>query len=196
MKLALYGYGGHAKEVAAQIDQPIDFFVDDEFVNENTKPISKFNVNEYNIMIAISDCFEREKIVNRLPPETRYFTFIHPSVKIFDKNFQIGKGSFIGANSIITTNVKIGKHAIINRGNQIGHDCIIGDYFSMMPGAILSGNVNVGNRVYMGTNSTIIEKKFISSDVIIGANAVVIDNIDFRGTFVGVPAKKVKDVVN
>ena len=34
MKLALFGYGGHAKEVAAQIGQPLDFFVDDEYSNE------------------------------------------------------------------------------------------------------------------------------------------------------------------
>lgn len=45
-------------------------------------------------------------------------------------NIEISEGSFIGAYSILTTNVKIGKHSILNRGNHIGHDCRIGDYFS------------------------------------------------------------------
>ena len=31
MKLALYGYGGHAREVAAQMGKKVEFYVDDEF---------------------------------------------------------------------------------------------------------------------------------------------------------------------
>lgn len=192
MRLALFGYGGHAKEVAVQIDRPITFFVDDEFVTDNTKPISDFDPNSWVMMVAVSDPVEREKIVKKLPKETKYFQFVHPTALIMNKNIVIGEGSFIGANSIITTNVKIGKHSILNRGNQIGHDCLIGDYLSMMPGSIISGTVNMGDRVYMGTNSTIIENKFVSSDVIIGANGVVVDNINLKGTYVGVPVKKVK----
>jgi hypothetical protein len=30
MELALFGYGGHAREAAAQIDQEVTFFVDDQ----------------------------------------------------------------------------------------------------------------------------------------------------------------------
>lgn len=190
MKLAIFGYGGHAKEVAVQIDQPITFFVDDEYSKDEILPISKFDPERYNIMIAVSDPSERKKIVDKLPRETRYFTFIHPTALIMDKNIEIGKGSFIGAHSILTTNIKIGKHCILNRGNQIGHDTEIGDYFSAMPGAIVSGNVSIGDMVYIGTNSTIIEKKQITSEVIIGANGVVISDISDKGIYVGVPAKK------
>ena len=43
MKLALFGYGGHAREVACQIDQEITFFVDNKYANEIAKPISEFN---------------------------------------------------------------------------------------------------------------------------------------------------------
>ena len=32
MKLALFGYGGHAREVACQIDKEVTFFVDDKYV--------------------------------------------------------------------------------------------------------------------------------------------------------------------
>jgi sugar O-acyltransferase (sialic acid O-acetyltransferase NeuD family) len=193
MRLALFGNGGHAKEVASQIDRPITFFVDDEYVCDGVKPISQFDPTIWFLMVAIADPIEREKIVKRLPENTKYFQFVHPTAILMNKNIVIGEGSFVGAYSIITTNVKIGKHSILNRGNQIGHDCSIGDYLSMMPGSIISGNVNVGDRVYMGTNSTIIENKFISSDVIIGANGVVVKNINTNGTYVGVPVKKINN---
>ena len=192
MELALYGYGGHAMEVAAQIDQPITFFVDDKYLTEETKPISEFDPTEYLIMVAVADSKDRFDMIQRLPKETQFFTFIHPTALILSDNVQVREGSFIGANSILTTNIKIGKHAILNRGNQIGHDSEIGDYFSAMPGAIVSGNVTIGDCVYMGTNSSIKEKLSIHSLSTIGMNSCVVKHIKEPGVYVGVPTKKIK----
>jgi sugar O-acyltransferase (sialic acid O-acetyltransferase NeuD family) len=189
MKLALFGYGGHAREVASQINKEVLFFVDDEYVNEFTKPISEFNPETHTMMVAVADSQERKRIVEKLPKETTYFTFIHPTALIMDNNVEIGNGSFIGAYSIITTNIKIGEHSILNRGNQIGHDTVIGDFFSAMPGAVVSGNVIIGEKVYIGTNSSIKEKIHISSNVTIGSNGTVVKNIITGGVYVGVPVK-------
>jgi len=191
MKLALYGYGGHAREVAAQIGKKVIFFVDDKYATGIAKPISSFDPFEYKMMIAVGNSLDRYNIVQKLPKETEYFTFIHPTAQILD-NIKIGKGSFIGAYSILTTNIKIGKHALLNRGNHIGHDTEIGDYFSAMPGAIVSGNVNIKDYVYLGTNSSIKEKTNICSSVIIGLSSSVIKNIDQSGTYVGCPVKQIK----
>jgi UDP-3-O-[3-hydroxymyristoyl] glucosamine N-acyltransferase len=103
---------------------------------------------------------------------------------------EIGEGSFVGAYSILTTNIKIGKHAILNRGNHIGHDCEIGDYFSAMPGAVVSGNVRIYDLVYMGNNSSIREKLSIHSLSTIGMNSAVVKHIEEPGIYVGVPVKK------
>lgn len=190
MKKALIGYGGHAREVMFQMGENITCFVDDQYVNEYTKPLSEFDAEEYEIIIAIADPKNRFDVANRLPKNTKYFTWIHPTAIISD-DVKIGEGSFIGANSIITTNIKIGKHALLNRGNQIGHDCEIGNYFSMMPGSIVSGNVKIYDCVYMGNNSSIREKISIHSLSTIGMGAAVVSDINEPGTYVGVPAKKI-----
>ena len=192
MKLALFGYGGHAREVACQIGQEVTFFVDDQYSNDIAKPISEFNPEEYMMMVAVADSKARAEVVSKLPKETKYFTFIHPSVHIMDDNIEVGYGSFIGANSILTTNIKLGKHTLLNRGNHIGHDSLIGDYFSMMPCAVIGGNVTIGDNVYLGSCSNIREKINITSDVLIGMNAAVVKDITKNGTYVGVPAKKIK----
>ena len=192
MKLALFGYGGHAREVACQIDQEVTFFVDDEYANKIAKPISEFDPKEYLMMVAVADSHDRKAIVDKLPKETKYFTFIHPSVQIMDDNIEIGEGSFIGANSILTTNIKLGKHTLLNRGNHIGHDCFIDDYFSAMPNAVVGGNVWIDNKVYLGSCSNIKEKIKIIANTIIGMNAAVVKNITESGTYVGIPAKKIK----
>ena len=192
MKLALFGYGGHAREAACQIEQEVTFFVDDKYANDVAKPISEFNPEEYMMIVAVADSKDRADIVAKLPKETKYFTFIHPLVHIMDDNIQVGVGSFIGANSILTTIIKIGNHALLNRGNHIGHDSVAGDFFSMMPNAVVGGNVILGNNVYLGSCSNIREKINITSDVLIGMNAAVVKDITESGTYVGTPAKKIK----
>ena len=192
MKLALFGYGGHAREAACQIDQEVTFFVDDKYSNDVAKPISEFDPEEYMMIVAVADSKDRADIIAKLPKETKYFTFIHPSVHIMDDNIEIGHGSFIGANSILTTNIKLGNHTLLNRGNHIGHDSVAGDFFSMMPCAVIGGNVTLGDNVYLGSCSNVREKINVNSNVVIGMNAAVVKDIEESGTYIGVPAKKLK----
>jgi len=192
MKKALVGYGGHAREVMVQMGEKLTCFVDDKYVNEDTKPISEFNPEEYKLMVVVADSQDRYDIVNRLPKKTKYFTFIHPTAQIMDNNITIGEGSFIGANSILTTNIQIGKHVILNRGNHIGHDCIIGDYFSAMPNSIVGGNVKIGKNVYLGSSTNIREKISICDNVIVGLNGGVVKDIKESGVYVNTPVIKIK----
>jgi sugar O-acyltransferase (sialic acid O-acetyltransferase NeuD family) len=192
MKRALVGYGGHAREVMSQMNTVMTCFVDDKYVVEGTRPLSEFDPKEYELMVAVADSRHRFDIIQRLPEDTKYFTWIHPTALVMDDSIEIGEGSFVGAYSILTTNIKIGKHAILNRGNHIGHDCEIGDYFSAMPGAIVSGNDKIYDLVYLGTNSSIREKIKITNSVTIGMNSAVVSNIEESGVYIGLPSKKIK----
>lgn len=191
MKKVLIGNGGHAKEVMAQMGVKLDRFVDDEYLDEDTLPLSQFDPKKYIAMVAIADSRDRYDIVQRLPKDTQFFTFIHPTALLME-NIEIGKGSFIGAYSILTTNIKIGNHAILNRSNHIGHDTTIGSYFSAMPGSIVSGNVTIYDIVYLGNNSSIREKLSIHSFTTIGMNSAVVKSINESGVYVGSPSKKIK----
>jgi sugar O-acyltransferase (sialic acid O-acetyltransferase NeuD family) len=191
MEKALIGNGGHAREVMTQMGINLPTFVDDKYVGEGTLPLSQFDPKKYIVMVAVADSKDRFDIVQRLPKETQFFTFIHPTALLMG-DVKIGEGSFIGAYSILTTKIKIGNHAILNRGNHIGHDSNIGSYFSAMPGAIVSGSVTIYDLVYMGNNSSIREKLSIHSLSTIGMNSAVVKNIEESGVYVGVPVKKIK----
>lgn len=199
MKKGIIGVGGFGREVYWSLSQRerqgLIFFVDDKFYQEGlqkTLPISKFDPSEYEIVVAIADSTTRERIVNSLPPETKYFTHIHPSVQIHGDDVVIGEGSIICAGTIITCNVNIGKHTHLNLITTVGHDCEIGDYFTTAPGVQISGNEKIGNRVYFGTRSCIKQKLQVCDDVIIGMNSGVVKDILESGTYVGTPAKKIK----
>lgn len=195
MKHALIGAGGYAKEIRAAMQMPdIQFFVDDKYedLDSNILGLSKFNPEEYMVAVAIADPVVRYNIVQSLPKETKYFTFIDPTAQIHDDNVQVGEGSIICAGTIITTNVKLGKHTHLNLLTTIGHDCKIGDYFTTGPGVQISGNETIGDRVYFGTRSCIKQKLTVCNDVIIGMNAGVVKNITEPGTYVGTPTQKIK----
>lgn len=192
MKKVLIGNGGHAREVMSQMGIKLLRFVDDQYVDEDTLPLSQFDPTKHVAMVAVANSKDRYDIVQKLPKETQFFTFIHPTALLME-DIEIGEGSFIGAYSILTTNIRIGKHAILNRGNHIGHDCRIGDYFSAMPSSIVSGNVKIYDMVYMGNNSSIREKLSIHSLTTIGMNSAVVKNIEEPGTYVGCPAKIIKN---
>jgi sugar O-acyltransferase (sialic acid O-acetyltransferase NeuD family) len=191
MEKVLIGNGGHAREVMSQMGVNLTRFVDDEYVDSDTLPLSQFDPTKHIAMVAIANSKDRFDVVQRLPKKTNFFTFVHPTALLLG-DIEIGEGSFIGAYSILTTNIKIGKHSLLNRGNQIGHDCNIGDYFSAMPGSIVSGNVTIHDLVYMGNNSSIREKLSISSLSTIGMNSAVVKSIDQPGIYVGCPSKLLK----
>ncbi len=104
----------------------------------------------------------------------------------------MGEGTIITAGNILTVDIKIGKHVMVNLDCTIGHDTVIEDFCSIMPSANISGNVKLEEGAYIGTGTQIINKIVIGKYSIIGAGAVVIRDIPARCTAVGVPAKPIK----
>ena len=117
--------------------------------------------------------------------------FKHQSVYI-GSDIYVGCGSIICPNCVLTINIKLGTHSQLNLNTTIGHDCRIQDYFTTAPGAKISGNCNIGQGVYVGTNASIKEKLTITDSVVIGLNCGVVKNLTECGVYVGVPAKKIK----
>ena len=76
--------------------------------------------------------------------------------------------------------------------STIGHDTILESYCTLHPGANVSGKVVVGARSLLGTGTRVIQGLSIAADVVLGAGTVVIRDIKESGTYVGVPARKIK----
>lgn len=121
----------------------------------------------------------------------RFVTLIDPSV-IMSEWLEVGQGSIICAGSILTVNISIGKHVIVNLDCTIGHDAVIEDFCTLYPSVNLSGNTKLNNFVELGTGSQIIQGIIIEEDVIVGAGSVVVRNLPPNCTAVGSPAKPIK----
>jgi len=203
--LAIVGLGGFGREVKMLIDQInfiqpkynfIGYF--DDNVNIQMSATHRFlgSITDLNfwpedidVVFAIGNPMIRKDLVSRISNGRITFpALIHPSC-IIAEDCKIGHGAIICAGSIITVNVEIGDHVIINLMTTIGHDSRIESFVSIMPAVNVSGQVIVGEAAYLGTGSKILQGCSIGKNSTIGAGAVVINNIDDNITAVGVPAK-------
>ena len=79
---------------------------------------------------------------------------------------------------------------ICNR-SIVGHDDRIGNYNTLYPGVLLSGNVRINTLTEIGTGSQIIQGLCITDEVTAGAGSTIIKDIDTPGTYVGSPVRRV-----
>lgn len=133
----------------------------------------------------------RKKIVDMFPSYDRWETLIHPNVRISETS-SVGKGTIICALGNISCNTVIGDFCLFNISVTIGHDCIIGNYVSIMSGSCISGHVQISDAAYLATNCTVIPGMKIGDHAKVGAGSVVIRNVKDSVTVMGVPAVKIK----
>ena len=120
---------------------------------------------------------------------------VHPSATL-GADVRLGPGAVICAGARLTTNISLGRHGHVNLNATIGHDCVIGDYVTMSPGAHISGRVIIGDGVTIGTGAAVIERLTIGRNSVVGAGAVVVRDVPPDVTAVGIPARALsRDVV-
>ena len=199
----IIGAGGHAKVIADIIDKSNDNivgFIDDKeelqgkIIYKDKKVIGKTQdiVNYQNkyFIIAIGNNDVRKNIASKY--KLNWYTAIHPN-SIIANEVSIEEGTTIMAGAIINTGTKIGKHCIINTNTSIDHDNIIENYVHISPGSTLAGTVHIKKSTWICSGVTIINNITIEENNVIGAGAVVIkDILEKNGTYVGIPALKIR----
>lgn len=118
-------------------------------------------------------------------------TIAHPTAWIAD-NAIIGLGTQILAGAIVEAEVRIGRQCIINTKAAVDHESILEDGAELAPGATLCGLVHVGVNGWVCAGATVLPRKKIGADAIVGAGAVVNRDVPDGVTVVGVPAKPLK----
>lgn len=141
-------------------------------------------------VIAIGDADIRKRLADSL--DVKWHTAVHPKATVSKLDTSIGEGTVIMANAVVNPSSRIGRHCIINTGAVVEHDNVLGDFVHISPNATLAGAVTVGKMTHIGVGAAVKQVISITSDCIIGAGTVVIKDITESGTYVGVPARKIK----
>ena len=118
----------------------------------------------------------------------KFETVISPNALV-SKSAELGEGCMIQDGCNISSGVKLGKMVRVNCMANIMHECIIDDFVTIAPSAVVLGRCHVKSFSYVGANATILPYKTIGESVIVGAGAVVTKNIEKEQTVIGVPAR-------
>lgn len=151
-------------------------------------------------VIGIGDGSVRKKVYDRFKDRLKFRNLIHPQASFgrgqLDQ-INLSKGVVVCAGVRMTNNIRVGDFTLFNLNATVGHDCIIDEFAVVSPGACISGNVHIQQSAWIGTGATVNQgepskKLVIGAGSMIGSGAVVVKDCEPGGTYVGIPAKRIK----
>ena len=200
--LLIIGCGGHSKVVTdiamtqgyvnisyLDISGGDDRFLDRRVIHHNPSGY------EGAFFVAIGDNSVRQRVTLEFlekNPRAKQSSLIHPT-SVVSKDSSIGKGVVVMPLCVINHSTKIGDGVIINTRSSVDHDSNLQDFSSIAPGVSMGGNVWVGERSAVSIGATIKHGVRIGRDVVIGANSLVLSDIEDSCIAYGLPAKKIRE---
>lgn len=205
-KTLIVGAGGHAKVVADILQQNAEYeivgLIDKEerqgfwgipvLGNDELLPeLYRDGKAEY-IFVALGNGALREKLSRQALRVGYSMVNAISHQAVLSPHCQIGMGVVIMPGAVINAEAKIADGCIINTNASVDHEVQVREYSHIAPGCAISGCVKIGRQCLIGTGSRIIDKIQIADYVTVGAGSVVVRNLLEAGTFVGIPARKIK----
>ena len=204
--LLIYGAGGLGREVLSLVNATgmyeVKGFLDDSMARGTSvkgvqvlggcAEVRSFD-QPINLVLALGSPSSKIELLKKLDRSKVSFPILrHPSVILQEASaIEIGEGTILCAGSILTTDIRIGSHVLINLNCTIGHGVTIGMASSIMPGVNVAGEVSVGSGVLIGSGVNVINKVKLGDHCTIGMGSVVLRDVEAGVTAVGVPAKPI-----
>ena len=186
-KIILIGYGGHGKSVADTIESTgkyhivgytdmIDHQNDYQYLGEDEVLPDLLAQGYSKAFLCVGYLGKgnlRETLANSLKKMGFVFPVIIDKSAVVSASSKIGEGTFIGKRVVINRDAVIGQHCIINTGAIVEHECVVQDYTHVAVGAVLCGQVKVGEAALIGANATVIQCRSIKDRQIVPAGVVI-----------------------
>jgi acetyltransferase-like isoleucine patch superfamily enzyme len=96
------------------------------------------------------------------------------------------------AGAIVAEEAVLGRQCIINTRASVDHECILEDGVELAPAATFCGLVHAERHAWICAGATVLPRIRIGQDAIVGAGAVVTQDVPAGQTVVGVPARAIQ----
>lgn len=217
--IVIFGIGGFAAEVATLIqdinkEAPTPFFEilgfvahDSSFIGHEVYGYSVVSSNddfdEYSkkhlflaVAIGLGSPHAKKMIWENILRNKSNLIFpnlIHPRANVMSGiNNDFDFGAIICAGVTLTCLCKFGKFVTYNINSTLGHESYTGDFVTVNPLAVISGNVTIEKCSLIGAGASIREKILIGEESIIGMGAVIVKNVPRDSVMIGKAAKKME----
>jgi len=194
--ILIYGGGGHAKAIMDMVKQIGEYTIagilDDDKHLSGTQVLGIPVLGTQAMLPALArqgvklaangvggilDIGIRVKVFELL--KGAGFTFpalIHPRATV-EPSAKVGDGAQVFANAYVGSEAVLHPKCMVNTNAVVSHDCEIGMYTHIAPGALLAGHVHVGARTLVGMGVTTAIGVKIGSGVRIGNGAILLADV-------------------
>ncbi len=151
----------------------------------------------------ISDTYMENNSRNQAVPlanYTKYNARIEPGAIIRDR-VEIGNNAVIMMGAIINIGVKVGEGTMVDMGCVLGGRVEVGKHCHIGAGTVLAGVVEPPNAtpviieddVVIGANAVVIEGVRVGKGAVVGAGSIVLKDVPAGAVVVGNPARIIKE---
>lgn len=207
MSEVIYGAGGHARELAFQLEaqeRQVLAFIDD--FDHGRKigrtPVMTFDdgLNQFKGAtwhMAIGNIAARRKLLAKMADAGLSIGGFISNRAIIAPTANIHPTAQVFGGAVISDSCDVAQNAIISFGAVIEHDVRIGANSFICPNCSIAGGVIIGSGVWVGIGSTIREGSEarlvqIGDNSLIGAASCVLNSIPENDVVYGVPARSHK----
>jgi UDP-perosamine 4-acetyltransferase len=145
------------------------------------------------LCVAIGANFDRQRVSREITESGHALTQAVSRFAMLSMSATCGEGVQLLAGSVVNAATRIGAGTIVNTNASIDHDCVVGEFAHVAPGATIGGGVTIGDLAFVGIGATVLPGITVGAGAMVGAGAVVIADVAPGATVVGVPARPLGD---
>jgi sugar O-acyltransferase (sialic acid O-acetyltransferase NeuD family) len=206
-KLVIVGAGGFGREMLAWARQSVQFenswtikgFVDDNPHALDGKmtpapllgPVREHQPASDEVFICAMGIPEVKRRCSELliGRGARFTQLIHRTAVVGD-NVEMADGIVLCPYVVVSGNNRLGQSVAINLHSSVDHDASVGDWSQINCHCDLTGAVQIGREVFVGSSVCIIPGVSVGDRAYLGAGSVVLRDVPAGAKMFGVPARQ------
>lgn len=206
--IVLYGAGGHCRSVLGTLLQGGEWDVHGlinthpQFCPERVLGCPVLGGDEQleqlllqginRIHVSIGDNQKRAEASNKLKAMGFELVSVRsPTAHVLPQS-EYGDGSFLHSLSLVGADCSVGEGCIIQPQSNLGHESSMGAFSQLAPGVHTGGKCRIGDGVFIGLGAAILPRIRIGRYAVVGANAVVREDVPDYAVVVGNPGRVLK----
>lgn len=206
-KLVIIGAGGFGREMVAWARQSVQFerewtikgLIDDNLralEGKNTPAPLLGTVQDYQpasdevFICAMGVPVIKKKCCELLIGRGASLTRLIHRTAVLGDNVEMADGVVLCPYTIASANNRLGRGVAVNLHSSLDHDACVGDWSQVNCHCDLTGAVQVGREVFIGSSVSIIPGVKIGDGAYLGAGSVVLRDVPPGAKVFGVPARQ------